>query len=175
VKRSKRLGADPAKVREFLQRGRGSLTRTSAPERKPIAAKRRVKPVEGPLDPRRWRQEVFRASGGKCIVSGARARDADDRRFHAHHPLDKDALRKRGLHGYLWDPRNGAWVSTPVHWQHEHSGGEGRIARERLPASVWEFCAELDALDGSEWATAKVEREHPATGHGGTTSPRRTD
>lgn len=180
MERKKPLRADPAKVREFLQRGRGALKRTTELERtsfkrKAISAKRRVAPVEGPLDPASWRREVFRASGGKCIVSGARARDADDERFHAHHALSKDALRKRGLYAYVWDSRNGVWVAEAAHMAHEHTGGEHRITRDSLPASVWEFCAELDALAGIEWATAKVEHEHPPAGSSRRrTSPRRT-
>lgn len=174
MKRSKRLRADPEKVRQFLQRGRGRIERKERLKRAAISAKRKVGPVEGPLDPASWRREVFRVSAGKCIVSGTRARNADDPRFHAHHILAADQLRKRGLHAFVWDARNGLWIAEQPHMAHEHAGGRHRIRREQLPASVWLFAGELDVLAGTEWATAKLEREYPATGNSRTTSPRRT-
>lgn len=164
MERKKPLRADPAKVRAFLQRGRGALKRTDSLTRSGFSAKRKVAPIEGPLTPAEWRRQVFAASGGRCTVTGARARDADDRRFHAHHVLAADSLRKRRLFAYVWDARNGLWIAELPHMAHEHSGGEHRIAREHLPASAWLFAAELDALAGTEWATAKLEREYPASG-----------
>lgn len=170
MKRRHPLRADPAKVREFLQRGRGGLSRSTPLKprgRKASAAKRGIAQREGPLDPASWRRAVFAASEGRCVVTGTRASDADDRRFHAHHAVSQDTLRRRGLYGWLWDARNGVLVTEAVHMGHEHTGGDARIPRSRLPASVWEFCAELDALDGSYWATEHVKRRHPAAGSSG--------
>lgn len=167
MKRHKPLRADPAKVREFLQRGRQGLERSKELSRgrlKSSPGKRGEKPAEGPLDPASWRAAVFEASGGRCIVTRARAKDAEDRAFHAHHPVSQDVLRRRGLHGWLWDPRNGVLVTQAVHMGHEHTGGRHRIPRELLPAPVWEFCRELDALDGTSWATEHVKRRHPSRG-----------
>jgi hypothetical protein len=175
MKRSKPLRADPEKTRAFLKRGRSELNRAGIKARtaKGSAAKSRVKALEGPLDPATWRGKVFAASGGTCVVSGARATDADDPRFHAHHPVTQDALRKRGLYGWLWDARNGMLVAEQVHMAHEHTGGEQRIAREFVPASVWEFCADLDALAGTSWATEHVRRKHPPAGRSRTPRARR--
>jgi hypothetical protein len=167
MRRHKPLRGDPEKVREFLRRGRKRIERRTPLERAPLKAspgKRGDASAEGPLDPAAWRAAVFRASAGRCVVTGARARDSEDRRFHAHHPLDQAVLRRRRLFDWLWDPRNGILVSEQVHMAHTHTGGEQRIPREKLPASVWEFCAELDALEGTSWATERVKRAHPSGG-----------
>jgi hypothetical protein len=148
VKRS-RLRADPAKVREFVQRGRGQLARTDGPKRRP---KRR--PREGPLSPREWRCEVFRLDGGACRVSGRPGRDVDDKRFHCHHCIPKRELRNRGLYGSVWDPRNGVLLSASVHWRHEHA--QERVAFEALPDRAREFASELGT-----WAEDLLLRLHP--------------
>lgn len=170
MKRSKRLRADPEKVREFLARGRGGLKRREelarselkrrAPKRS--SAKRKVGPREGPLDPASWRRQVFRVSGGRCLITGTRARDENDDRFHAHHAIAAQQLRKRGLYAHVWDVRNGLWLAEAPHMAHEHTGGSHRIPRELLPPAVWEFARELDGLAGNEWATAKLERTYPS-------------
>lgn len=170
MKRHRRLKADPEKVREFLRRGRQPLTRREELKRagaKAKAARSGKASSEGPLSPAAWRAAVFAASGGRCIVTGARAKDAEDRRFHAHHAVAQDVLRQRRLHDRLWDARNGVWLAAAVHMAHEHAGGESRVPRELLPASVWEFARELDALDGTSWATEHVKRYHPAAGSSG--------
>lgn len=193
MQRKKRLGADPEKVRAFLARGRGSLkTRPKEPAAKGRAtlkrkvelargslkdpskrspAKRKVAPTEGPLTPAEWRRQVFELSGRRCIVSGSPSNDPYDPDFHAHHALGAQQLRKRGLHAYVWDARNGVLVSEIVHMEHEHHAPT--IFAEHLPARVWEFAAEMDALVGTEWATAKVERQHPPAGKSRVTNPRR--
>lgn len=155
LKRNKELRADADKVREFLNRSRQPLKRT------PMRSRGRDRPPEGPLTPAQWREAVFKASDGRCIISDARARNADDRRFHAHHPLAKRILRDRSLYGWVWDARNGLWLRRDVHASYELRATP--ISAERLPASVWEFCAELDALEGTEWATQLVLRAHPYT------------
>jgi hypothetical protein len=120
--------------------------------------------VEGPLSPEEWRRVVANTSGLTCTVSGTRARNAFDPLFDAHHIVPKSLLRARGLHAFVWDPRNGLFVLGSVHAAHSHVGGDRRIARECLPGSVWEFAAELDALAGTGWASACVERFHPSRG-----------
>src|SRR5215212_4316063 len=161
------LSADVEKVRGFEQRGRVSGAKALAAS----ARRRPSRPKEGPLTATQWRERAFEASGGKCIVTRSRARDVDDDRFHVHHPLPKGVLRSLGLHEHVYDARNAAWVLERVHMQHETPGvrPEHRIARERLPSSVWEFCAAMDALHervglGEKWATGLVLRRHPAAG-----------
>jgi hypothetical protein len=162
LKRKTELRAKPEKVRAFVQRGRASgarSLRTSA-----IAAARIERPREGPLDAASWRRAVFAASGGRCMITGARARDADDPRFHVHHPLPKGVLRARDLYAHVWDPRNGVWLSQRAHERHENA--TERIGWILLPASVWAFCREMDALDGTQWATMLVRRLHRVAGDG---------
>lgn len=142
-------------AREFLHRSRQPLRRT------PLRSRPKARTPEGPLTPAQWRQAVFEASGGACIISGARARDADDRRFHAHHILPKRELRARGLFGWVWDARNGAWLRADIHELHESPGvSSSRVPAAKLPGAVWGFCRELDELEGSEWATQLVLRVH---------------
>jgi hypothetical protein len=162
LKRGEPLRPDVEKVREFLRRGRSELTRT------PLRASqgfRRVVEAEGPLSPEEWRRAVFVASEGRCILSDTRARDADDPRFHVHHVIPKRVLRARGLYAWVWDPRNGLWISERAHARQESAFA--RLPHTRLPAAVWLFCAELDALDGTHWATDLVRRLHPAAGSSG--------
>lgn len=160
MKRSKPLGrdksltrgkgprADPERTRAFVERGRRRLRR-----------RRRDRSGEGPLSPREWRVQVFELSGGRCIVTGARARDAFDRRFHAHHPLEKELLPDE----HKWDPRNGVLVTVRAH--ERHTLAVDRIPRELLPARVWEFAREMDGLrPGTQWATEAVCRLHPIGG-----------
>lgn len=161
--RKRPLKADVEKVREFLQRGRQPLERSGL--RRSKSGFRSPDAREGPLTPAAWRQAVHDASEGRCVITRSRALNADDRRFEAHHPLAKRELRSRGLHGYVWDARNGVWLRGDVHRGHEDAFE--RVPAEKLPASVWEFCAELDALAGSGWATAWVLRYHPAAGNSG--------
>lgn len=191
LRRKTELRADPEKAREFEQRGRGQLG--SDPEKTAafvqrgresgarslresavagLRTRREVRAAEGPLDPATWRKCVHDASAGRCIITGTRADGHDDPHFEAHHPLPKRELRARGLHGHVWDARNGVWLVERVHERHE--SGTARIPRERLPVAVWEFAAEMDALGDGEWATAMIERLHPAAGSSGRTTPRRS-
>lgn len=165
------LRSDREKTAAFVQRGREAGARVLAAAARAAAKERSVR-VEGPLSPGDWREAAFRSSGGRCIITGSRARDVDDRRFHVHHAVPKDELRARGLFGHVWDPRNAVWLRADVHLAHEHAGGDRRVPRERLPASVWEFAQEMDGTDGTSWATMIVARAHPAAGDRGTI-PRR--
>lgn len=163
------LSRDPMKMQEFVRR-RTKPMRRQAQGAAAKAAKRRG---EGPLTPTCWRLSVALASEMRCMVTGTRADDPFDPLFDAHHPVPKRELRARGLHEFVYDPRNGVFVLHAIHWDHEYSPDVSkRIPREALPASVWEFCRQLDELAGSQWATAMVERKHPAAGSSGTSSRR---
>lgn len=149
-RRRKGLSADPERVREFMRKRGGALARQGLKRKRPERA------PEGPLSPREWRLEAFRLSGGRCVVTGDVARHAFDRRFQAHHPLEKALLPPE----HRWDPRNSLWLRSRVH--ERHTTGAKRVPRGCLPARVWEFAAEMDRLrPGTEWATFAVERAHP--------------
>lgn len=159
--RSLRAAAEKAaEAKRELERAAASPAR-----RAHLARKRKARPKEGPLSPEDFKRAAYAASGGRCIITGTRARDPLDPDFHAHHPLPKRELRRRRLHAHVYDPRNAVFVTERVHMQHETPGvrPEHRIPREKLPASVWAFCAEMDATDGTRWATAMVERAHPVS------------
>jgi hypothetical protein len=141
IQRHRPLRADPEKVREFLRRGREN---------------RRRRTIEGPLTAAEWRAATYAAAAGRCIVTGARARNVDDRAFHAHHGLPASALRSHGHFDRVFDSRNGLWIARDVHLR-----GIGRhpdIPRVALPGLLWEFAAELDAREGTQWATYLLRR-----------------
>lgn len=205
LKRSE-IRRDPAKAREFEQRGRGKLksdpetqrafierARKAGLSRDPIKleefrrgarigedSSRRIvarakRDGEGPLSPMEWRAAVAEAADLRCIVTGTRADDPFDPLFDAHHPLPKRELRARGLRAFVYDSRNGVFVLHDVHMQHEYAHKPSqRLSRTLLPDAVWEFCRQLDELAGHEWATAMVERHHPAAGHAAAARTRRT-
>lgn len=157
------LRADPEKVKAFQDRGRAAGARSLQRSARRGAAdrRRREREKEGPLSPGEWRVAVALSADLRCTVTGTRAADVDDRRFHAHHAVPKDELRARGLHAHVWDPRNGVWLLERVHMQHEYPGVNAqRIRAAQLPASVWEFAEEMDATDGTQWATELVRRSH---------------
>lgn len=143
------LKADVEKVREFMRRGRGGLSRKSKPRREP----------EGPLTPAEWRLAAFVASGGRCMITGAKAANVEDRHFHAHHVLPKRVLRARGLLDRVWDPRNAVWLRSDVHMP--GFAREPELPQERIPPYVWEFARELDSLEGTLWATELIKRLYP--------------
>lgn len=156
------LSTDPIKLAEFVRRGRSHSAR--ATKRVNAAA---LKRKEGPLSPEEWRHAVAQNAGLRCTVTGARARDADDPMFDAHHALPKRELRARGLHAYVYDARNGVFLASGVHYSHEFgAGNDDRVPRGCLPAAVWSFCRDMDRLGEGEWATAMVERAHPIGGRG---------
>jgi hypothetical protein len=157
LSRKSELKADVEKVREFMQRGRQDLQRSA--KKSARSGFRRWTEAEGPLTPGEWRKHAFEASGGRCIITGARALDADDPRFQAHHLLPKRTLRSRGLFAFVWDPRNAVWLSNIAHELLEKRSVHLRYSR--LPVTVWGFCRELDALEGTQWATELVRRAYP--------------
>jgi hypothetical protein len=141
--------SSPAKTRAWRERSAGKLRqkRPGKPE-----------PVEGPLSASEWEQAAWDAAPRVdgvpvCAVTG---KPLNRLRDHAHHAVQKQELRRRGLYLYVWDPRNAVYVLADVHGPHEFTGGPHRIPREALPESVWEFAREL-----GQWAEAHVERHHP--------------
>lgn len=157
-KRTKGLHVDPEKVREFMARGRGKLTRRTQLDRTgPPKRKTPQRPKEGPLTPLAWRREGIRLSRGRSVVSGARVKDAEnDPRCH-HHPIPKQELRRRGLHHLVWHPHNHVLVTPDEHANHEVASH--RIPYERLPERVKRFARQL-----GPWAEDKLLRLHPAAG-----------
>lgn len=202
-KRKKALRSKPETTRDFIDRGRSSLGRDGersrlarsalnrptplpgntgtgkdpmSPTAKSPGRKTPQRPKEGPLTPGAYRRAVCRAARKRCMVTGRVARNADDARFDAHHPLPKRELRARGLYAHVFDERNGMWVDKIAHANHENASP--RFPRDTVPESAWEFAAEMDKLarrgDGPQWATELVKRFHPAAGSSGT-DPRRDD
>lgn len=129
----------------------GGLKRVGM-KRKP----RKPRPPEGPMTPQEWKLEVFTRQGFRCAVT---RKPLDLERDDAHHPLDKSELRKRGHFDRVWDSRNSIGVLARVH--ERHTTGARRITRDKLPPRVWEFARELDEREGTQWATARIERGHP--------------
>jgi hypothetical protein len=122
-----------------------------------LSRRPKPKPREGPMTPEAWRRAAFdlaRVDGrgpALCVVTGEPLSWEFD---EVHHPLEKRLLRARGLYLVVWDPRNSLAVKKRIHLA--HTAGDPKIARSFLPARVWEFAAEL-----GEWATARIEDDHP--------------
>jgi hypothetical protein len=79
----------------------------------------------------------------RCVVCHKNKREAwaAGSRLQAHHVLPAQALKKRGLHEHLWDPRNG--VPVCKHDHENHTTAYRRIPRAALPPGAEEFAAEL--------------------------------
>jgi hypothetical protein len=80
----------------------------------------------------------------RCVVCGKDKREARaaGTRLQAHHVLSQQALKRRGLHELLWDPRNGVpTCEYPCH--SNHTSAYRRIPRAVLPPNAEEFAAEL--------------------------------
>lgn len=166
--RGKPLTADPKKAQEFIARGRSALSRSAGPSSRG-GGMRRASAAEGPLSPEAWREAVYRQAGGRCMVTNARASNADDPTFDAHHVVPKRVLRARGLLDRVFEARNGVWLRADIHAAVENPGVRARpLTAEMLPAAVWEFASELDALEGTYWATELVLRAHPRRADPGT-------
>ena len=76
---------------------------------------------------------------GRCVVCGTR------RNLDGHHAVPKRVLLRLGFFAYVMDKRNRVWVCRDDHESHENR--HRPILRDELPASVFEFAAEL----GLEW------------------------
>lgn len=185
MKRKKPLKADPEKVREFLNRGRGSLSRASAGLKRSTGPKR----GKGPPNPSRppegaegvLRDRVWELDSGRCVGCGKRVgRHAGPRVWAAHHCLAKQTLRKRAstivlgrqefparygdlraeadrlAEEWISDPDNCVLLCTKCHMNHE-SGGPHRVPAEKLPARVGDFAYRL-----GPWAEDLLHRSHPS-------------
>lgn len=73
--------------------------------------------------------------------------------LQAHHIITQQALKKRGLHGRLWDVRNGMCLCEQSH--RRHTLAVERIPFDRLPERAVAFATEL----GLDWM---LERYYPA-------------
>lgn len=138
VKRTKRLQADPVKVRAWQDRSRTSLRRTpgfttSNPQRggfratNPQFRRGRVPGLRG------FTQRVFTLYGRRCVVCRGRA-------VQAHHcvPLRTLFARSEAEGQALGaDARNGVPVCAVCHERHENASR--RIRRGELPAGVVEW------------------------------------
>lgn len=167
---AKGLRADPEKVREFLRRGRQPLERGEGLSRRPKPAARPVppraplnsgerpeRPPEGPLKPSEWRGMVWVLDEGHCRMCGKWLNPGGDSwAWHAHHAIEKQELRRRGLYHLVWDPSNGVLLCRRCHEQ--HTAALPRVPGEKLPQRVRTFAERL-----GDWAVYALERAHPTT------------
>lgn len=119
---------------------------------KPLRAHR-----QNPVSAReREQRDAWASNLGPCMICPAEGAECAGP-VQGHHAIDKRALKRRGLHRYLWDLRN----RVPVcEWRHEqHTTRVKPIPRGLLPASVFEFAAEL----GLSWW---VDRFYPVQSEG---------
>lgn len=107
-----------------------------------------VKPGRLRRRPRRGRKpveaiehELWHRGHGPCVVCPAEGGKCEGR-VQGHHIISKQALKKRGLHKYLWDRRNRLPVCQHRHEQHETKVKP--IPRELLPQAALDFATELD-------------------------------
>lgn len=82
-----------------------------------------------------WRRDL-----GPCVVCPFEGGECAGS-VQGHHVVSREALRKRGLLAYEMDLRNRLSVCERRHSQHTNKFKA--IPREVLPASVFEFAAEL--------------------------------
>lgn len=121
---------------------RSRIKRRTPLKRGGMLRRRRPKPV-GVIVADIWREGW---EEGRCVVCGTR------RNLDAHHAVPRRALIRLGFADYVMDKRNRVWAC-----RHDHESHENRhrpIRRCELPASVFEFAAEL----GLEWY---IDRHYP--------------
>ncbi len=108
-----------------------------------------------------WRHRVIMDSGGRDAVTG----DGLLHDAQVHHVIPQTVLwsmrRRLGLTAdelqvLLWDPDNGMALNRRTHERHEN--GTEPIPRSALRDRHWGFARRLDAMAGTEWATARLER-----------------
>lgn len=161
LEQGKALGADPEKVREFMQRGRATRLTRSDVLRQGRARPKASRPAdgvilaEGDTAPSRWRCTVLLWDNGRCVNCGAGPFFADQDRWtwQAHHPVHKQILAE----ARKWDPRNGVTLCRRCHERHE--SWTERIPLAKLPARCVEFATELGAA-----VVSVLERAHPTDG-----------
>lgn len=72
------------------------------------------------------------------------------------HLIPKQALRRRGLHEFVWDVRNGLSVCYRAHRRSD--AGLERFPAERIPEAAWEFADEV----GLRWMLERLYGEQVA-------------
>lgn len=148
-----------------MKRTRG--LRGAAFERTVMSNLRRARPVRRePGAGLQWRaglgpcvvcpQEAL-AAGGTCScavepVSACMVHGICRGPVQGHHAIEKQALKRRGLHRFLDDTRNR--VPVCEHRHEQHTTRFKPIPRWVLPASVFEFANEL----GLGWL---IDRDYP--------------
>lgn len=164
LKRKKELKADVEKVREFQQRGRGSLSgggqplarskglgRGNGSKKASNSGDRPKAPPVGPLTPGDWRRAVWALDEGKCVMCRVPvAMNADRWTWQAHHPIEKQKLPNERK----YDPRNGVVTCRRCH--EKHTTWTEVIPGEKLPERCRAFAAEM----GEGWLDL-LDRAHP--------------
>lgn len=130
-------------------------------------ARQRLAPMaEGPDTPGEWHDQVIARDVG-CRVTGLVPRAEELVLFDVHHGIPKSLLRRRGLHGWVWDVRIGMYLVDPVHdWFDD--GTPRFLPGNALPPGVWEAAAEMDAYlgGGTSWATNYLRERYPVVDAG---------
>lgn len=118
-----------------------------------------------PLRSRRWhtypkpaaviQRDLWREGLGRCALN-MRGDHVCEGKVRGHHLIAQHALRKRGLHEFLWDKRNRLAVCDAAH--HRHHTRCAPLPRSVLPDSVFEFAEELGLL----WLLEKTYPEDAA-------------
>lgn len=116
---------------------RSPMPRSSKPMRRT-----RIKP--GRKAPRteaeREASALWKAHVGPCQVCPAEGGECQGD-VQGHHAVSKQALKRRGLHAFLWDTRNKIDVCTHRHEQ--VTNAYRPISAELLPDDVWAFAADV--------------------------------
>lgn len=92
-------------------------------------------------------EEREQALAFRLIVAGRGCQLHDDPLeceppIQAAHILSKQALRRRGLHRHVYDPRNGIGACYKAHRRSD--AGLERFPADRIPADAREFARELN-------------------------------
>lgn len=128
-----------------------------------VSRHRRLPMAEGPLSPGEWHARVVAAHELTCPLSGLRSPFPDHSQWDAHHILPQALLKKRGLQGWLWDPRLGVYLVEIAHdWFHD--GTDHVLPRNVLPWDMaLEAAGEIDEYlgGGTSWATTYLEDRYP--------------
>lgn len=98
-----------------------------------------------------WRDAVWVAGRGRCVMTGVRVpRGGDSWTWHGHHVVQKQRLSDT----YRWNPDCGVILTRRAHERH-HSRTEV-VPLERLPAAALTIATEM----GWSFVCALL-REHP--------------
>lgn len=110
-----------------------------------------------------WRRAVV-FPGARCLMCGR------DHALFGHHVISQriiedygreHGLEPQGIQLLLWDSRNGIPLDLRCHERHHNA--YRRIPLYLLPACVFEFARDLDALyaDGRQPIHERLRREYP--------------